>query len=175
MFPAAKPDWSNVEVVRRGTLPARSHFTLYNDETSALQGNVEEACATKLSGTWKFHHSNSPFEAPAGFQDPEYDYSSWSDIQVPGIWQLQGWGSPHYTNVNYPYFVDPPNVPFNDNQTGCYLTTFSLHNTEKDQQYRLRFEGVDSAFHVWLNGNELGYSQGKSTVLNTKRSPVVVE
>jgi beta-galactosidase len=56
--------------------------------------------------------------------------------------------------------VDPPHVPYDQNETGCYLKTFEVPKTFKGDQLRLRFEGVDSAFHVWVNGKEIGYSQG---------------
>ncbi|KAK5951077.1 hypothetical protein OHC33_007830 [Knufia fluminis] len=159
-FPASKPDWSNIDVIHRGILPPRSYFFLYDNEEDAHTRDIEKSRSIKLSGTWKFAHANSPFEAPSGFEAPDYDVSKWDNIQVPGIWQLQGWGHPHYTNVNYPIFVDPPNVDFNDNQTGCYVRTFTVPKDFANSQHRLRFEGVDSAFHVWVNGKEVGYSQG---------------
>lgn len=76
------------------------------------------------------------------------------------MWQLQDFGrGPHYTNVQYPFFVDPPHPPYTDNECGSYITHFSVPETLKDHQLRLRFEGVDSGFHVWLNGKEVGYSE----------------
>lgn len=159
-FPPEKPDWLNLEVIHRGTLPPRSYFFSYDSEDDALKGNTDSACAIKLSGTWKFSHAENPFDTPPDFESVGYDTSKWSDIQVPGIWQLQGWGHPHYTNVNFPIFVDPPNVPIEHNETGCYVRTFTIPKQVRSDQFRLRFEGVDSAFHVWVNGKEVGYSQG---------------
>ena len=158
-FPLSKPDWSNVEVIHKGTLPPRAYFHLHTDESTALQGTSSD-CSLDLNGIWKFYHSKSPFSAPQGFESPDYDTSRWDNIQVPGHWQLQGWGAPHYTNVNYIIPVDPPNVPFDDNQTGSYVRIFEVPEKFADQQLRLRFEGVDSAFHVYVNGKEVGYSQG---------------
>lgn len=158
--PPSKPDWSNVEVIHRGTLPPRSYFFPYNSEADALKANRDSSCSVNLSGKWKFQHSHSPFAAPKGFEGLDYKTSDWSDIQVPGHWQLQGWGAPHYTNVNYIIPVDPPNVPFDDNQTGSYVKRFTIPSELADQEYRLRFEGVDSSFHVYFNGKEVGYSQG---------------
>ena len=79
---------------------------------------------------------------------------------MPSMWQMEGFGKPCYTNVEYPFPVDPPNVPFDDNQTGSYVVKFLVPSTFSENQLRLRFEGVDSGFHVWLNGKEIGYSQG---------------
>ncbi|KKY21109.1 putative glycoside hydrolase family 2 protein [Diplodia seriata] len=73
---------------------------------------------------------------------------------------MEGYGKPHYTNLPYPFPVDPPNVPLDDNPTGSYRRTFTVPKEWGYSQIRLRFEGVDSAFHVWINGEEVGYSQG---------------
>lgn len=65
-----------------------------------------------------------------------------------------------YTNINYPFPVEPGHVPYDSNETGSYRRTFKVPVEFKNHQLRLRFEGVDSAFHVWVNGKEVGYSQG---------------
>lgn len=159
-FPASKPDWSNIEVIHRGTLPPRSSFFLYDSYDRAVSQDSKFSYSQSLSGTWKFHHCYNPFEAPQGFEQPLFDISQWTDIQVPGLWQLQGFAKPHYSNVNYIIPVDPPNVPYEGNQTGCYIRKFTVPEVFAGHQLRLRFEGVDSAFHVYVNGEEIGYSQG---------------
>jgi hypothetical protein len=78
---------------------------------------------------------------------------------VPSHWQLNGYGKPHYTNVQYPFPVDSPNVP-TENPTGSYRRSFYIPQEWTSQKVILRLEGVDSAFHVWVNGQEAGYSQG---------------
>src|SRR5699024_10743664 len=78
---------------------------------------------------------------------------------VPHHWQLQGYDKPHYTNVNFPFPVDPPNIP-TENPTGSYRRTFFISDTWAEDQICLRFEGVDSSFHLWVNGKEVGYSEG---------------
>ncbi|KAF2707182.1 glycoside hydrolase family 2 protein [Pleomassaria siparia CBS 279.74] len=158
--PAQVPDWNNLSVLHKNTLVPRTYFHVYSSEADALTYDVTKSKAHSLSGTWKFQHAYSPFEAPEGFEDPSYDRSSWSDIAVPGMWQLQGFGKgPAYTNVQFHIPVDPPNVSFTENETGSYVKTFTIPVELKGDQIRLRFEGVDSAFHVWVNGNEVGYSQ----------------
>lgn len=155
------PDWNNLQVLHKGTLPPRAYFHVHDSEEDALTYDVEKSKTHSLSGTWKFQHAYSPFEAPEDFQSPGFDISSWSDIAVPGMWQLQGFGKgPQYTNVNYHIPVDPPNVSFTENETGCYVRKFSIPDRLKGTQIRLCFEGVDSSFHVWVNGREVGYSQG---------------
>lgn len=162
VYPPSIPHWNNLKVIHRNTLPARPHFFIYDDEDSALRRNIENARVQCLSGTWKFHLSKTPLEGPLDFFCQDFDVSGFDNIQVPGMWQCQGYGQgPQYANIQYPWPVDPPNVPLEYNECGRYITTF---NVSKEfvykSQLRLRFEGVDSAFTVWLNGKEVGYSQG---------------
>ncbi|KAL2850181.1 glycosyl hydrolases family 2, TIM barrel domain-containing protein [Aspergillus pseudoustus] len=156
-FPSAQPDWNDRDILHRNTLPARAHFFSYKTEHAALSFDREKSEYRSLNGTWKFRHDRSPFEVP-DWQD-EDPLTTWADIAVPGMWQLQGYGRPLYSNVNYPFPVDPPNVPYL-NETGSYWREFDLPSEWSGSQIRLRFEGVDSAFHVWVNGREAGYFQG---------------
>ena len=167
-------DWENPEVFQRGREPARASFIPYPDEESALSGERGRSpWFTLLNGNWKFNYAENPHLAPADFfieYFPEdflmgcfdvthLDEEQWDDIQVPCSWQMQGYGRPHYTNVVYPFPTDPPHVP-TENPTGSYRRKFFLSADWDDRQVFLRFEGVDSAFYVWVNGQEIGYSQG---------------
>ncbi|KXL47922.1 glycoside hydrolase family 2 protein [Acidomyces richmondensis BFW] len=160
--PSHRPDWANLEIIHKNTLAPRSNFVLYDSEQDALSRDISKAKALNLSGKWRFHLTSNPFEAPRGFENPDFDSSGWSRIEVPGMWQMQGFGrGPQYTNVKFPFFVDPPYPPFTTNECGSYITHFIVpKNIVDGHELRLRFEGVDSAFHVWLNGCEVGYSQG---------------
>ncbi|KAL3461218.1 glycosyl hydrolases family 2, TIM barrel domain-containing protein [Aspergillus heterothallicus] len=157
VWPGSIPDWSNLNVLHRNTLAPRAHFYSYPDEDAALSFNREESFFHSLNGTWKFHYDSSPYYAPDW---DNANTTNWDDIEVPGVWQMQGYGRPHYTNIDYPFPVTPPNVS-NANPTGSYWREFEVPSDwEEGQQIRLRYEGVDSAFHVWVNGEEVGYSQG---------------
>ena len=93
--------------------------------------------------------------------------------RLPGHWQLQGYGHPHYTNINYPFPANPPFVP-SENPTGLYETEFSVpDHWRNDVLYRLRFEGVDSAYHLWVNGQMIGYSQGSRNAAEFDISNVI--
>lgn len=155
-FPGFLPDWSNLDVLHRNTVPARANFYNYASETAALSFSKSEAEYESLNGDWNFHYAGSPFEAP---EWDEADPSSWDTIEVPGHWQRQGYGRPHYTNIHYPFPVSPPNVSY-DNPTGSYWRRFEVPEKWDSQNIHVRFEGVDSAFHVYVNGEEVGYSQG---------------
>lgn len=159
--PASQPDWNNLAVLHRNTLEPRVNFHLYTSAEDALAYDVTKAKTHCLSGTWKFQHSPNPFEVPETFHERGFDASAWHDVAVPSMWQLDGFGKgPHYTNVNFPIPVNPPHVPFDTNETGSYVRSFTVPQELRDSQLRLRFEGVDAAFHVWVNGTEVGYHQG---------------
>ncbi|KAF5254821.1 hypothetical protein FANTH_441 [Fusarium anthophilum] len=155
-FPKSQPDWSNLDVLHRNTPPTRAHFFPYASKEDALSFDRQKAQMKLLNGTWKFRHDASPLQVPAW---NALDPLTWANIEVPGMWQLQGYGRPLYSNVNYPFPVNPPNVPLL-NETGSYWRQFTTPQDWQGQQIRLRFEGVDSAFHVWINEVEVGYSQG---------------
>ena len=91
-FPNALPDWSNLEVLHKNTLPPRATFHLYDNEADALTRDVAKSKSLSLSGTWKFSLAKSPFDAPADFYDQKFDAQKWGTIEVPGMWQLQGYG-----------------------------------------------------------------------------------
>ncbi|KAB8221470.1 glycosyl hydrolases family 2, TIM barrel domain-containing protein [Aspergillus novoparasiticus] len=154
-WPGALPDWSNLNVLHRNTLAPRAHFYLYPNEEAALTFDREESLFHSLNGTWKFHYDASPFVSPSW----DSNVNDWDDIVVPGMWQTQGYGRPHYTNIDYPFPATPPNVSYM-NPTGSYWREFEVPSDWDGQQIRLRYEGVDSAFHVYVNGEEVGYSQG---------------
>ncbi|KAI3325810.1 glycoside hydrolase family 2 protein [Xylariaceae sp. AK1471] len=161
VHPVSQPDWNNLEVLHKGTLPPRANFHIYNSVQDALSYDTTKSRIYSLSGTWKFNLAKNPFEGPEGFEDPAFDTSGWDDTPVPSMWQLNGHGKgPHYTNVNFPIPVDPPNVPLTENETGFYVRKFTVPKNLRDSQLRVRFEGVDSAYHVWVNGKEVGYHQG---------------
>ncbi|CAG8059406.1 unnamed protein product [Penicillium nalgiovense] len=138
------PDFMNPAVFRRNTLPARSYHI---SSTSLL-----------LNGAWEFNMSRSPPEAPEPSETSDED---WSSINVPGHWQLQGWGKPNYTNTQFPIPVCPPFVP-TENPTGTYRRKFQVPTEwqANKSEIRLRFDGVDSAYHVWVNKSLVGYAQG---------------
>lgn len=138
--------------------PPRAWYLPYSDAASARAG-LESERQQSLNGTWRFHYAPSLDEAPEDFYLPAFDVAAWDRIEVPGHWQLQGYGRPHYTNVPYPFPVDPPHVP-DENAVGSYRTEFELDPESLQDVLYLRFEGVDSAFECWLNGIPLGASKG---------------
>ncbi|GAB2564449.1 glycoside hydrolase family 2 TIM barrel-domain containing protein [Kribbella endophytica] len=117
----------------------------------------DDSARVSLTGDWSFRLSPSLAEAPDDLKDP--DTSGWDTISVPGHWQLQGYGAPAYTNVVYPFPLEPPFVP-TDNPTGDYVRTVEVPADFAGARVVLRFEGVDSRFALHVNGELVGWSSG---------------
>ncbi|MGH3344120.1 MAG: glycoside hydrolase family 2 TIM barrel-domain containing protein [Carbonactinosporaceae bacterium] len=121
-----------------------------------------DAPALELDGVWRFRLSPRA-DAPLDFVAEEYDDTHWAGLPVPSSWQLHGYGAPAYTNIAYPFPLDPPHVP-DDNPTGDYRRAFEVpvgwRGMGPASAVVLRFEGVDSCLRAWLNGHELGTAMG---------------
>ena len=153
-------DWENPLVTGINKRPGHVPMGAYPDAELALAGDRKASSNVHvLNGEWKFHLAPCPEEVPVGFSAEDFDVSGWTKITVPGNWQLQGFNDiPIYTNVVYPFPPNPPFVP-RENPTGCYRHTFALDPSWLGRNIYLLFESVDSAFYVWVNGQEVGYSQ----------------
>ncbi|WP_405063763.1 DUF4981 domain-containing protein [Kribbella sp. NBC_01505] len=117
----------------------------------------DDTARVALSGDWSFRLSPSVADAPDDLKDP--DTSGWDTLAVPGHWQLSGYGAPAYTNIVYPFPLEPPYVP-TENPTGDYVRTVAVPADFAGSRIVLRFEGVDSRFAVWANGSFVGWSSG---------------
>lgn len=153
-------DLENLNVLERNRERSRSYFVPFSSEEKALTYDRGHSSKFKLlNGVWKFHYDENPYRAPTDFHQDSFDVSEWDTIQVPHLWQFQGYGKPHYTNVQYPFPVDPPRVP-TENPTGSYRRDFYIAEDWLEEDVFLRFEGVNNSFHLWINGEEVGFSEG---------------
>lgn len=120
-----------------------------------------------LSGTWKFYYVEKPASRHATFFQDNFDVSSWKDIKVPGSWQMQGYDHAIYTNTIYPWTgyeqPKPPQAPTVYNPVGHYRRDFTLPDGWTSGKVFLHFEGVESAFYVWVNGEYVGYGEDSFT------------
>ncbi|TWU18429.1 Beta-galactosidase [Allorhodopirellula heiligendammensis] len=168
------PDWENEQVISINKLPPRATSLPYLDRESACSDDPNASpFFQSLNGDWKFHWAKDPASRPNDFYWPEFDVSGWDDIPVPSNWQLHGYGVPLYTNVTYPFKKDPPRVMgeppadytnFNArNPVGSYRRDFTIESDWDGRQVFVQFDGVDSAFYLWVNGEKIGYSQGSRT------------
>ena len=154
------PDWENPLVVGRSKRPGHTPLGAYPDADLARTCDRTASPYTHLlNGDWKFLWVPSVSAVPADFYQPDTDDSAWDEITVPGNWQLQGFpDNPIYINVHYPFEPNPPHVP-EQNPTGLYRTNFEVPASWRGRDVFLLFESVDSNCRVWVNGQEVGYSQ----------------
>ena len=155
-------DWEDHHVLHINREPPRAHFIPYCAESGDSH--------LSLNGKWKFRWTKTPDEMITDFHRTDYDDSSWNTLAVPATWEVNSYGTPIYVSAGYPFKIDPPYVTREPNKewttyvernpTGQYRRTFTLPAHWNSGQTFLRFEGVMSAFHVWVNGQLAGYSQG---------------
>ena len=148
-------DWENPAVLGINKLPY--HATL---QLPSKQKECKEIIS--LDGQWLFHWSRKPEERPADFYKEDYDVSQWKKISVPGNWQLQGFGTPIYVNMSYPFAKDRPSVTSeppkdwtayeNRNPVGSYVTFVDVTKDMLSKNLILHFGGVHSAMYLWPEG-----------------------
>jgi beta-galactosidase len=158
------PDWENPEVI--GINKESGHCTLipYSDNRTALEVDRTASPFYKsLNGKWKFHWVRKPADRPIDFYKYEYDVSSWREIPVPSNWQMHGYGIPIYLNMRHPFPPNPPYISHDYNPVGSYRRQFTISDGWKERQIFLHFDGVKSAFYVWVNGRRIGYSEDSMT------------
>ena len=157
-------EWEDPTILRLNREPARAHFFPFESEKLALQNDrTQSQYFQSLNGNWKFNFSPKPNDRPENFYKANYDDSDWSEIIVPGHWELQGWSVPIYLDEEYPFPPNPPFVPHDYNAVGSYRKSFTIPDSWDGRHIFLHFGGVRSAFYVWINGDFVGYSQGSKT------------
>lgn len=159
---AEVPDWENHHVLQINREPARAAFIAYG----AKAGDR----TVSLNGTWRFHWVKNPSLRAHEFYRTNINDAGWDRIEVPANWEMNGYGTPIYASAGYVFKIDPPRVmgrpkqkytTFDErNPVGQYRRTFTIPVGWQLGQTFLRFEGVMSAFYVWINGQLVGYSQG---------------
>ena len=154
-------DWENPQIVGRNKQPAHATLLPYADVDSALAGERNTSPYFKLlNGDWRFHFASTPAAAPEDFFHPGLESREWDVIPVPSNWQMLGYGIPRYLAADYAFDKsNPPHVQEDTNETGSYLTTFTIPEDWQGRQVFIVFDGVDSAFYLWINGEQVGYSQ----------------
>ena len=159
-------DWEDQSVLQRHREPPRAAFMPFGEHPGDRQ--------LSLDGYWKFNWTPTPDGQPTDFFTTDFDDSQWDTFPVPGDWEMnttgRRFGTPIYSSSGYTFKIDPPRVmgePRKDytayeerNPTGVYRRTFTVPEAWSDMEVYIRFGAVSSAFYVWLNGQQVGYSQG---------------
>lgn len=152
----ANPPWNNPELCSINRLRARSSFVSYASAADALA--KRKAQQRSLNGMWRFQLVARPELTPAQFMQPAYKDAEWDDIAVPGCFTMQGYGRPHYTNVQMPFPEAPPMTPA-DNPTGLYRTEFNAAAAWLKKRVIVRFGSLESVGQIWVNGQAVGLSK----------------
>ena len=174
VFAADKVDyWQDESVFAIGKEAPSATMKFYADAESAKNREDKTPFEVSLNGDWKFKFADNPSLATQEFYLPNYDDSSWDSIKVPSNWEMSGYGTALYTNVNYPFKLNPPFVMDEPpatfkthkqrNPVGMYRRTFSLPESWGNGKVFVRFDGVNGAFKLWINGKQIGYSQDART------------
>lgn len=152
--------WEDPNNFAVNRLDPRAWFTPFEDAASAKWAQPGDSSLVRtLGGEWQFCYAERPEDAPADYFAIDHDDTEWDSIPVPSMWQMLGYGKPWYTNVQYPFNVNPPHVP-DENPTGTYRKDFDLPAAWDGRTIRLRFDGVDSCYECYLNGKYVGMAMG---------------
>ena len=158
-------EWQgNPEIVGVNKLPQHATLMPYENYEEAKKCDRYASSRCKLlNGKWKFKLYKNYAYRPSDFAQPLYDSHNWDSIQVPGSWTMQGYDQNQYCNVRYPWEgsedICPPNAPTKHNPVGCYLKRIHINQSLLSKRIVLCFEGVESAFYLYVNGERVGYSE----------------
>jgi beta-galactosidase len=175
------PEWNNnPEIFQLNRMPAHTTMMPFRTVEEALRlENTSSINYLSLNGVWKFSFSKNPECRIQNFYESDYDTIGWDDIIVPGHWQLQGYDYPQYTNIRYPWHgkenIEPPFAPTEYNPVGSYIRSFTVPEEWKGQPVYISFQGVESAFYVWVNGEFVGYSEDTFTPAEFNLTPYLIE
>ncbi len=161
-------NYEDLNQLQIGREPQRSYYIPYDTLEKALEGKREASSLYQLlNGEWDFAYFERDIDVPE-------QITAWDKIPVPSNWQMHGYERPYYTNVNYPYPVDPPYVP-DDNPCGVYARTFTMESQQLEKETFIVFEGVNSCLTLYLNDQFVGYSQGSHLQSEFNLTPFVKE
>lgn len=167
---------SDVSVFSVGRVPAHSDHKYY-ETTEEAEQRGKMALRHSLNGSWKFSYAAQPAARQADFYKKDVSCRGWDSIEVPGHIQLQGYGRPQYVNTMYPWDghenLRPPMISEDNNPVGSYVKYFTVPEGWEGRPLYISFQGVESAFYVWLNGEFVGYSEDSFTPSEFDLSPYV--
>ena len=168
-----QPEWQSQYATGLNKLTPHAYVWPY--AAGDVEAIREQACESspyymRLNGAWRFNWVRNPDTRPVDFYCPDYYVGNWNEIEVPGNWERQGYGTAIYVNESYefddPMFnfkKNPPLVPYAENEVGSYRRTFTVPDSWAGRRIVLCFEGAASFYYVWLNGELLGYNQDSKT------------
>ena len=159
--PAPHPYWEDPASFAENREPPHASFTTFSMPSDAP--GPPERSRISLNGDWKFHWVPRPDQRPLDFSESNFDVSGWATIPVPSNWEFEGYGYPVYRDEFYSFPANPPFIPHDDNPVGSYRRDFEIPPGWDGRETFINFDGVYSAFFVWVNGEYVGYSEGSRT------------
>ena len=164
------PYWLDPSANRVNCEPSRAAFFAYENAELARKGDkVRSSRYMSLEGKWKFKWVRHHNEAPADFFKTTYDDSAWGDFQVPGIFEVNGYGEPVYKNVGYSWYTqfakNPPFVEERNNFTGSYRRIVVVPASWKGENIYMHVGSATSNLQLWVNGRPVGYSEDSKTAV----------
>ncbi len=166
LFAQEIPDWEDPEIFNKNKEAPHATFVPFNTSEEVLQNDREASgYYLLLNGKWNFNWVVKPSERPGNFFTPDFDVSEWDLIEVPSNWELKGYGIPIYVNQPYEWTSNPnpPDIPHDYNPVGSYRRDFTVPDSWNNRRVYIHFGAVKSAMYIWVNGREVGYSQGSKT------------
>jgi len=158
------PDWDNTAINTINTERPHASMVSFSDNSAALNAGFRASeNVMSLDGKWKFNWTKMPAERPYWFFRDDFDTRTWNEIEVPSTWEREGYGTAIYVNAGYPFKMNPPHIDHSNNPVGSYKRTFTVPSDWKGKEIFLTFDGVSSAFYVWVNGEMVGYSEDSKT------------
>lgn len=172
--PAEPEPWQNPGALHEGTEPPAATMTVFADEASARTLDAARSpFVHSLNGQWKYHWSATPAARVPGFWHTDFNDSAWTTIRVPSNPEVEGHGIPIYTNITYPWKpAEPPAIPADAlNHVSSYRRTFTMPSEWSGREVFLTFDGVNSFFTLWVNGQKLGFSKDSRTPATFRLTP----
>ncbi|MEX0685118.1 MAG: glycoside hydrolase family 2 TIM barrel-domain containing protein [Balneolales bacterium] len=159
-----RPEWDDVSILQLNREAPHTTMMVYPSMEQARLFEREHSNWFKsLNGQWKFNLVQKPEDRPAEFFEVGFDDSNWDMIQVPSNWEVEGHGVAIYSNIRYPFEIADLRAPHDWNPVGSYRRVFNVPDDWEHRQVFINFDGVSSAFYIWINGERVGYSQGSRT------------
>lgn len=161
---AQREPWQDHTVFRINKEDAHASLFPFETREAALADRMENsAWYQSLNGLWKFRFAIKPADRPLDFFRDGFDVSKWQDIRVPANWELEGYDRPIYLDEKYPFDTKWPDAPLDYNPVGSYRREFNLSDAWQDREVFLHLGAVNSALYVWINGQQVGYSEDSKT------------
>lgn len=173
-------EWQDPEVNAVNRAPMKSEAFAFQKGEIGISATQREGSANYLSlnGKWKFNWVNDATDRPTDFWRKDYNDKNWATIQVPGNWELNGYGDPIYVNTHYPwqnfYQNNPPFVPTQENHVGTYRREIKVPANWKGKDIFAHFGSVTSNMYLWVNGKYVGYSEDSKLEAEFDLTPYII-